>query len=510
MDKPSWQTPSNNNISGLPADGVRDLPDVSFFSSDGFLTESAYLICVYDNGALGYPQCTYANDAEPYASEVGGTSAATPAMAGVMALINQKAGAAQGLPNAELYKLAAKQSYSSCSAESVTAGSAGCYFNDIDTGTIAMPCDYGASEGGAVYSSSAGAYVPGFTYTGIISSGCSITTGSGDTVGIQNGYSATVGYDQATGLGSLNVANVVNAWPLLPALAGGSSPVTVTVTPASTSTILTNSLAVTGTVASSPAGGTAPIGTVILTAGSYTSPATALLSGAYSITIPANSLVAGTDTINVAYSGSATYDTGSGQVLETVAGSGATFTIDASASPASIAQGASSTVTVTANPVLGYTGSMTLNCSETAFSGGTPTDAPTCSAVGGTASITLGSTGSASFVVETTAPVSAALTYPQIHGKGHGWMGASGGALLALLVFFGIPSRRRGWRQMIGMLVLLVALGALSACGGGSSNNGGGNSDPGTSTGTYTFQVTATPTPAVAPVVTTTFTVTVN
>ena len=37
---------------------------------------------------------------------------ATPEMAGVMALIDQKAGAAQGLANPELYKLASQQTYS--------------------------------------------------------------------------------------------------------------------------------------------------------------------------------------------------------------------------------------------------------------------------------------------------------------------------------------------------------------------------------------------------------------
>src|SRR5450755_766400 len=35
----------------------------------------------------------------------------------------------------------------------------------------------------------------------------------GDPIGILTGYSAGVGYDAATGLGSLNVANVVNYWP---------------------------------------------------------------------------------------------------------------------------------------------------------------------------------------------------------------------------------------------------------------------------------------------------------
>ena len=74
---------------------------------------------------------------EPTAQEIGGTSAASPAMAGVMALINQKAGSPQGNPNAELYTLASKQTYSSCKSETGTTSN-GCYFNDVDTGTIAM------------------------------------------------------------------------------------------------------------------------------------------------------------------------------------------------------------------------------------------------------------------------------------------------------------------------------------------------------------------------------------
>ena len=65
--------------------------------------------------------------------------------------------------------------------------------------------------------------------------------------------------------------------------------------------------------------------------------------------------------------------------------------------------------------------------------------------------------------------------------------------MLALLVFLGIPARRRGWRAMVGMLGILFALGGLAACGGGGSGGGGsGNSDPGTASGSYTFTVTGT------------------
>jgi hypothetical protein len=178
--KPSWQA----GVTGIPADGVRDIPDVSFFAADG-MNNSAYLVC---DSVSGY-SCSYSSSysSNTAAQEVGGTSVASPAMAGVMALINQKAGAAQGSPNAELYKLAAKQTYSKCSTESAATSSA-CYFNDIDKYTIAQPCDFVDST-----------------------SNCTATTSS-DQVGIQTGYSATTGYDLATGLGSLNVANVVNGW----------------------------------------------------------------------------------------------------------------------------------------------------------------------------------------------------------------------------------------------------------------------------------------------------------
>ncbi|MGB8259201.1 MAG: choice-of-anchor D domain-containing protein, partial [Terracidiphilus sp.] len=187
--KPSWQA----NVTGIPSDGVRDIPDISFFASNGFLG-SAYLVCVSKLGP-----CTYNATTENRYQEVGGTSVSSPAMAGVMALINQKAGSPQGSPNKQLYALAAKQNYASCSAErgnGAPVTSSSCFFNDIDTGTNAMPCDAG-----------------GF---GNSSPNCTVLH-SGDGIGILSGYSATAGYDPATGLGSLNVANVVNNWPSLQA-----------------------------------------------------------------------------------------------------------------------------------------------------------------------------------------------------------------------------------------------------------------------------------------------------
>lgn len=346
--KPAWQA----GISGIPADGKRDLPDVSFFAGNGFLG-SAYLICVSAEGA-----CTYTPTAEPVGEEVGGTSVASPAMAGVMALIDQKEGAAQGNANAELYAVAAQQNYGNCSAEA-GKNNDGCLFNDVDTGTNAMACAAGSPN-------------------------CAIIH-SGDSIGVLSGYGAAAGYDQASGLGSLNVANVVNAW----SSTLGTAAATVTVSPAANSLPLSQSLSVPVTVSGSS--GT-PTGTVSLTSGAYTAAVGTLSSGAYTFAIPANSLSTGSDTLTVSYSGDGTYATATGTASVTVAKINATVALQPN--PAQVGANMSSdtvTVSVTgAGPT--PTGSVTVSinaytsascslvagsCSEvipeSAFSNGTDT-----------------------------------------------------------------------------------------------------------------------------------------
>jgi Pro-kumamolisin, activation domain/Bacterial Ig-like domain (group 3) len=562
--KPSWQA----GVTGIPADGKRDLPDVSFFASNGFLN-SAYLICVSEAGSA----CTYSSTTENAYQEVGGTSVASPAMAGVMALINQKAGGPQGSPNAELYALAAKQTYPSCSSETVTSGSASCYFNDVDEGTNAMPCAPTTPN-------------------------CTVLH-TGDTVAVLSGYSATAGYDQSSGLGSLNVANVVNGWTAT----GGTGKVTISVAP-SASTISVNqslnvvvtvaatgtaptgtvslvgpgydggvqtvasggltfaipadsltggtdalsanysgdsnyaqannsasvtvtkltptvsatasatsisasaSLTVTGTVSTSATGAPTPTGTVTLTSGGYTSSATALSGGNYSITIPGNSLTAGSDTITATYNGSGFYATATNTATVTVTAVSATYSVTAS-TPTAVAPGGSTTSTVTVATSTAYAGSVQLTCALTSSPAGA-TDVPTCSITAGSP-VTLTSSATsvtATATVLTTAATSGALTRPELPGRR-----LAGGAttVLALLVFLGIPARRRAWRAMLGLVVLLVALGSLAACGGGGGGGGGGGTtNPGTTAGSYTFTVTGTGSPAVSPAPTSPFTVTVN
>jgi hypothetical protein len=182
--KPSWQTGT-----GVPSDGKRDLPDVSMFAAYGFqnstgIPGSALLICQ----SSGSPEnsCDYSNPNYIIYQENGGTSAASPLTAGIMALVIQKTGSAQGLANPVFYKLAASENLANCNSNTVTKGNS-CIFYDTTSGSNAMVC-----------------------YTG--DTDC-VTNTSGDQAGILTGYNAGKGYDLTTGLGSFNVANLVNSWP---------------------------------------------------------------------------------------------------------------------------------------------------------------------------------------------------------------------------------------------------------------------------------------------------------
>ncbi len=182
--KPSWQT-------GSLSDGKRDVPDVSLFAGDGF-AGSFYAVCEADlaNGQ----SCNLSNFAG-----FGGTSVSTQVFAGIVALINQKAQQSQGNLNTVLYPLAAQQSASNCNSSSPASS---CVFYDVTIGTNAQPCLYGTSPD------------------------CS-RTNSGDANGILSGYSAGTGYDGASGLGTINAANLINSFSSAFTLTSASPTVTV-------------------------------------------------------------------------------------------------------------------------------------------------------------------------------------------------------------------------------------------------------------------------------------------
>ncbi|HWC65166.1 MAG TPA: S53 family peptidase, partial [Thermoanaerobaculia bacterium] len=104
-EKPSWQTGP-----GVPADGRRDVPDISLSAA----THDGYFVFQADAGG---------------GSTIGGTSASSPAMAGIMALIDQKAGGRQGNANRAFYPLAAAQA----------TGKGAAVFHDVTTGDNDVP-----------------------------------------------------------------------------------------------------------------------------------------------------------------------------------------------------------------------------------------------------------------------------------------------------------------------------------------------------------------------------------
>lgn len=196
---------------------------------------------------------------------VGGTSVATPVMASVQALINQKNGGRQGLANYYYYRVAAVQSQTGCIASTLpsTAG-AGCAFHDIATGNTNVP------------SNAAGTTSIGFT--------------------------AAPGYDLAVGLGSADVNNLATAWSTV---SFNATTTTFTLTP---TTGITHGAAQNLTISVAPLTGTGtPTGDVsIIANASYGAVGYYTLSSG-SASGPIFGLPGGTYTVYAHYAGDSKY-----------------------------------------------------------------------------------------------------------------------------------------------------------------------------------------------------------
>lgn len=275
--KPAWQTGA-----GVPADGVRDLPDVSLFASAGF-NGSFYIMCEADFGPFGIQSginepCSLKTDSFV---GIGGTSASSPAFAGMMALVNQKTGARQGNANYVLYKLAG-QSGASCNSSKAAATGNTCIFYDVTKGNNSVPCEVGSPNCSPAPS---GGY-------GILVDPKNPTTPA---------WTTTAGYDLATGLGTLNAYNLVNAWS-----AATFAPSTTTLANVSPVNIAHGQpVSISATVAAKSGGGT-PTGSVALMAGQSLGIGDfALVNGAASGTTTL--LPGGTYNVTAHYSGDANF-----------------------------------------------------------------------------------------------------------------------------------------------------------------------------------------------------------
>jgi hypothetical protein len=278
IPKPSWQSGT-----GVPNDGVRDQPDVSLFAGDGFISHSFYVYCEMDENAAaggvvgqggGSPSSCDLN--APYLDfqGAGGTSASAQAFGGLMALVNQKTGQRQGNANYVLYPLAA-QSGASCASNSVmapTANASKCIFYDIQVGNNSVACVAGS---------------PNCGNQSAIGYGIMVYTNGTTTV---PAWLTTLGYDLATGIGTVNAANLVNDWT---SVSFAPSSTSLSITP----TTITHGQSVTLTVSVTPSSATGDvsliggpnnsnlgIGFLTLTNGTITSPTVLLPGGTYGVT----------------------------------------------------------------------------------------------------------------------------------------------------------------------------------------------------------------------------------
>ncbi|MGA2216730.1 MAG: hypothetical protein ABSG51_01500 [Terracidiphilus sp.] len=157
-----------------------------------------------------------------------------------------------------------------------------------------------------------------------------------------------------------------------------------------------------------------------------------------------------------------------------------------SLSPGAIT-GNTSLINVT--PAGGFTGAVAMTCAITASPAGA-SDLPTCSLAAPSVTIS-GTTEQTDVLTVNTTPATTALNKPA-----NPLWPSTGGAVLALVFFFGIPARRRKSLSLLGLLVFFVSISAIG-CGSGGGG-GGGTSNPGTTAGTYSVTVTGTPTSGTA------------
>ncbi|MBZ5644623.1 MAG: Ig-like domain repeat protein [Acidobacteriia bacterium] len=418
---PSWQTGT-----GVPGTQGRYTPDVSFSAS----VHDGYFGCMAALGACGPVGNSF------FVGVFAGTSMSAPSMAGVTALLNQKMGAPQGELNANLYRLAATP------ANNV--------FHDVTV----------ASSGVA----SCAVTTPSM---------CNNSTPSpaGLTGGL-SGYLVGAGFDEATGLGSINVANLLSNWSTK---SGTTATVTSSLNPFASGASVTLASAVT------TSGANGPTGTVTFFDGA-TQLGSAALNGSGHASLTISTLTTlGQHPITAVYGGDASNATSTSPAL-TVTVSAATFSLAANA-PASrtISSGQSAGYSLSVTPTGSYTSTVSFTCSFSPASSAVcmfspPTITPNASAASTTLTITGAQAGNLHFTGRKKdwyriAPLS-----------GLRLVGIYAGALFLLSWGMKFGARRRLQFSLAGALLLVTA---LAGCGGAGSGTA-------TQSTPKTYQVTIT------------------
>jgi subtilase family serine protease len=451
--KPAWQIAAVATAPGnTPNDASRDVPDIAFNAASN---HDGYIVCSQGSCANGFLSSSNTLDV------FGGTSFVAPTFAGLVAVIEQKLGGTpnKGIGNVNpiLYGLADGPTYSSI-------------FHDITTGNNSVPCSQGTPNcpnGGSI------------------------------------GYSAGIGYDLASGLGSIDANALANGWATaIPSGQGsliGTGITTTTLTTTASLCAISGTVPLTVTVAGSIAS-TAPTGTVQFFVDNVSVGSSPLTSGTATFTLPAQS--SGGHTLSAVYSGDTNYGGSKGTLLaadgtlasvDFVSTTNPDFSLTPCSGAVTVQPGAVGTgVVFTVTPANGFTG--TVNFIATNDNLAAATYAFSVSPV--TISSTTAGTTSFVFTASAVAGALRAQLKPVASRPQSGrtpWYAAGSGATLACMLLLTMPRRRR-WGALLAVMLSVAAFTAIgcsnSSTTGGGGGGGGGGTTP-TPAGTYTYTITA-------------------
>ncbi|HEX2917908.1 MAG TPA: protease pro-enzyme activation domain-containing protein, partial [Edaphobacter sp.] len=446
--KPSWQQ-------GLtPADSSRDVPDISLNAASN---HDGYLFCSQGSCVNGF------RTSSGTLNVVGGTSAVSPALAGIFALLEQKLGggtaARLGNVNPVIYALAGSQYY-------------GNVFHDVTSGNNNSTCQVGTTN---------------------CPSGGSI------------GYNAGTGYDLATGWGSLDVAELVSKWGLVsPAGTSTSTGANLSSTTiqlansASTACSTSGSLNITITVAKigSSTNLSTPTGSVqMLVDGVAPSDGgiVPLTNGTANYTVPGQSR-SGEHTISAIYLGDGVYNSSKGVlVADFVSSSNPDFALTPCTTSISVASGATTSgIPFTVTSANSFSGPVSFSISSDS------SIAASFSFSATSVNVAAGSSAQTTLVITAAQNTTTASAKTERSVPLH-WYAGSAVSFTGMLFLF--APRRRRFTPLVALVLSIGAI-SISGCGGGgginsgSTTGGSGTSGGSTTTnakpGTYNLNVTAT------------------
>jgi len=456
FSKPAWQVGT-----GVPNDFARDVPDISLAAAS---SHDGFLYCVSGSCVNGF------RASDQTLSVVGGTSVSAPTFAGILAMLEQKTGRL-GNANPTIYGLA-NSTYAST------------VFHDILSGNNNSPCLTGTPD-------------------------CP----TGGTIG----YTAAVGYDRATGWGSLDAFNFVNTWSLVTPTGVGSgigTTLTSTTVTAGTSSSTNAACAISSgsvplTISVAGSGSTAAVtGTVEILIDNAVVGTATLNNGTATYTLTTSTLSSGGHTVAVSYLGNSTYaGSRSTLVTDVVSTTRADFSLTPCAPSISATSGtAAQSINISVTPFTGFTGPVTLSVSSDGTFSGAYTFGTSKLPLSGTTAqsttLTLYAYTSNSQTATTLNKLAAnhppSNSSPSVHQPSpHRFYATGSGLTLAAMLLLTLPRRRR-LTPILAILVSVGVLGASGCSGGGNTINNTSTTGSGTAIisktppATYTLYVTAT------------------